>query len=299
MTLPDFLKFEPFNRLRRLMNAPLPAKFASGYVINHLTHDDLDRALEDIEGVTVDDITDVHVLPDGTLAYRERRVLLYIRDKRAFREHDPREKLPKFHIANCRMLEEMRENGRFERYVISTRINGEFKMDFIYEFGAREEIHELKVCKLCLVHLEYKGYSNHRSDKRIYDTFALHEYFVEYPKNQVITLPLHTDDTAPLNEYGGGFPKASQRYRAKIEWRCQKCGIDLSHPSHHKYLHTHHLNGQKYDDRTENYKALCVHCHAQEPMHAHLKNSPDWRQFMRIYSRLRLSVPQERHTPSR
>ena len=59
MTLPDFLKFEPFNRLRRLMNAPLPAKFASGYVINHLTHDDLDRALEDIEGVTVDEVVSV------------------------------------------------------------------------------------------------------------------------------------------------------------------------------------------------------------------------------------------------
>jgi hypothetical protein len=82
--LPDFLQFEPLNRLRRLMDAPLPENFSSGYVINRLTHDDLDRALEGIEGVTVDDISQVRPLPDGTLAYRDRRILLYIRDKRAF-----------------------------------------------------------------------------------------------------------------------------------------------------------------------------------------------------------------------
>jgi hypothetical protein len=294
MSLPEFLEFEPLNRLRRLMNASLPTEFSSGYVINHLTHDDLDRALEDIEGVTVDDISDVHVLPDGTLAYRDRRVLLYIRDKRAFREHDPREKLPKFHVANCKMLEEMRENGRFERYVISTRTNGRFKMNFIYEFGTRGEIHELNVCKLCLAQLQYKGYRDHRNDKRIYDTFALHEYFAAYPKNQIVALPVHTDDTAPLNEYRNSFPQASQRYRAEIGWRCQNCGIDLSKPSHHKYLHTHHLNGQKYDDRAGNYKALCIRCHAEEPMHAHLRYSPDYQDFMRIYLRVRLSALRER-----
>src|SRR6266481_242261 len=120
MMLPDFIEFEPFNRLRRLMNAPLPNEFSSGYTINRLTQDDLDRALEGIEGVTVDDISDVTVLPDGTLSYQNRRVLLYIRDKWAF----PGQRLPKFHLANCKKLEEMRAHGRLERYVISTRSDG-------------------------------------------------------------------------------------------------------------------------------------------------------------------------------
>src|SRR5271166_3817585 len=101
MTLPDFIEFEPFNRLRRLMNAPLPENFLSVYAINRLTQDDLDKALEGIEGVTVDDISDVKLLSDGTLAYKNRRVLLYIRDRRAFREYDPRDNLPKFHVTNC------------------------------------------------------------------------------------------------------------------------------------------------------------------------------------------------------
>src|SRR5713101_1064258 len=107
MMLPDFIEFEPFNRLRRLMNASLPENFSSGYVVNRLTHEDLDRALEEIEGVTVDDISDVKPLPDGTLAYKERRVLLYIRDKSSYGDHDPRQLLPSFHVSNCRTIRRM------------------------------------------------------------------------------------------------------------------------------------------------------------------------------------------------
>jgi hypothetical protein len=125
-----------------------------------------------------------------------------------------------------------------------------------------------------------------RHDKEIYNTFALEEYFTAYPKNQITALPLHTDDTAPLNEYGNGFREASHRYRAENGWRCENCRIDLSHPSYHKYVHTHHINAQRYDDRRDNHKALCIHCHAEEPMHSHIKNSPDYQEFMRIYFHL-------------
>jgi hypothetical protein len=285
MTLPDFFEFEPFNRLRRLMNAPLPPGFSSGVTAKHLTHNDLDKALERLEGLTVDDISDVKPLSDGTLAYKDRRVLLYIRDRRPF------DNLPKFHIANCRTLEGMRETGRFEKYVVSTRTDGKFKMNFIYDFGKiNSTICELKVCINCLIELSYKGYkrAGNKDRTEIYKNFRLDEYFTIYPKNQISTLPIYTNDTAPVNAYAAGFREASTRYRSENGWRCENkaCGVDLRDLSHQKYLHTHHINAQKYDDRTENYKALCIRCHAEEPMHAHLKNSPHYKEFMKIYSRL-------------
>src|SRR6516165_1768796 len=194
----------------------------------------------------------------------------------------------KFHVANCSTLDQMRQQGRFARYVISTRIDGKFKMNFIDRSGTQSSICELKICILCLTHLRYKGYKQgtRRRDKEIYNGFTLQEYFAPYPKNQITTLPLHTDDTAPVNEYGHGFRERSHRYRAENGWRCQRCGIDLSHPPHRKYLHTHHLNAQKDDDRRENHRALCIRCHAEEPMHKHLKNSPDHGEFMKIYALL-------------
>jgi len=288
MTLPDFLEFEPLNQLRRLMNAPLLQNFTPEHTMKPLTYADLDKALEGIEGVTVDDIDDVKVLPDGTLAYENRRVLLYIRDKSNYHEQDPRDLLPSFHVSNCRTLKRMREGGHYERYVITQRTDGRFKMNFLCGYGKQQsEIHELKVCRDCLGFLSYNGY-RHTDPKRhaIHSAFSLSEYFTLYLKNFVPFLPLHTDDTAPINEYGEGFREASQRYRAENGWTCQNCLINLSHPSYHKYLHTHHINAQKNDDRIENHKALCIRCHAEEPMHAHLRNSPDYWAFVKIYAHL-------------
>jgi hypothetical protein len=290
MTLPDFIEFEPFNRLRRLMNASLPEGCSSGYVINHLTHDDLDKALEGIEGVTVGDISDVDVLPDGTLAYKGRRVLLYIRDKASYRDHDPRQLLPSFHVSNCRTLKRMREEGRYERYVVTQRTDGRFKMNFHYGYGkVKSEVYELRVCRDCLGFLSYKGYSP--ADYKRHQThsaFSLSEYFILYPKSLVHALPPHIDDTAPLNDYTTGFREASIRYRSEHGWTCEnaKCGVDLSGAAHRRYLHTHHVNAQKNDDRSENHKALCIRCHAEQPMHAHLRNSRAYREFIKIYPRL-------------
>jgi hypothetical protein len=146
VTLPDFIEFEPLNRLRQLMKAPLPDQFSSRYEMKRLTQDDLDRALEGVEGLTIHDIKDVKVLSDGTLVYEDRRVLLYIRDRRASREYDPLDNLPKFHVANCRTLKEMREHGQFEKYVISRRTDGKFKMNFIYEFGKADSAEGLCLC---------------------------------------------------------------------------------------------------------------------------------------------------------
>lgn len=183
------------------------------------------------------------------------------------------------------MLAIMRQQGRFERYVISTRSDGKFKMNFIDGFGTQSSVCELKICKLCLRDLRYKGYGEEtrRRDKDIYKAFSLVDYFAAYPKNQITSLPQHTDDTAPLNAYASGFREASHWYRSENGWRCENCQIDLSHPTHRKYLHTHHVNAQKYDDRRENHKALCIRCHADEPIHEHLRNSPDYKEFIRIY----------------
>jgi ribosomal protein L40E len=161
-------------------------------------------------------------------------------------------------------------------------------MNFLYGDGkAESEICELKVCRECLGFLAYKGY--HPTDHKrhqIHSSFTLNEFFTVYSKSLISALPLHTDDFAPLNHYAVDFDETSRRYRAENGWICDKCRVDLGQPSHHKYLHTHHLNGQKYDDRRENHKALCIRCHAEEPMHAHLKNSLDYTEFMKIYFRL-------------
>jgi len=47
-----------------------------------------------------------------------------------------------------------------------------------------------------------------------------------------------------------------------------------------KYLHVHHRNGQKNDNRDSNLAVMCVACHAEQPMRGHMKFTPDYKAFI-------------------
>jgi hypothetical protein len=48
------------------------------------------------------------------------------------------------------------------------------------------------------------------------------------------------------------------------------------------YLHTHHIDGNKANNHPNNFKALCIACHSEQPGFGHqrLKHSPDYRVFI-------------------
>jgi hypothetical protein len=91
-------------------------------------------------------------------------------------------------------------------------------------------------------------------------------------------------NVAPINTYPADFPRISTQVRAAAAWRCQEgaCKYDCSSPSLRQYLHVHHLNGNRADSGARNLKAVCVECHAKQPMHSHVRNTPQYQAFMRI-----------------
>ncbi len=93
MKLPDFIKFEPLNFLRRQMGlgenefTPLTITVRP----SELTSSELEL-LSSGEGIEVS-FEDLTILHDGTLAYKDSRVLLYIRDVHVHgdrRNYEPR-----------------------------------------------------------------------------------------------------------------------------------------------------------------------------------------------------------------
>lgn len=72
-------------------------------------------------GITVES-DDVKVALNGTLEYQGRKVVLYIRDVKGH--------LPKYHVVNCRTLKDMRSIGKYKRYVVTRRTDGEFILNF-------------------------------------------------------------------------------------------------------------------------------------------------------------------------
>ena len=50
----------------------------------------------------------------------------------------------------------------------------------------------------------------------------------------------------------------SREYKAHSNWMCEECGLDCNLTKY--YLHTHHINNNRYNNSYNNLKALCRSC---------------------------------------
>jgi len=232
--------------------------------------EDIRRELEEGVDVSLEDLE----LRGGLLTLKGQQVLLYIKDHR-FRDDvltDP-ERGNRFHVADCRTLQEMRAKNRFQRYVATERRSGKFKIDckdindHVYETEST-----LLVCKNCLTLLDYNNYSLNRS--AVWDAFDLDEFFGMYATFFPYR-PTRMDEIAIPEQYVKDWSPLSRYVRENQNWTCEKCGITLDGAAERKWLHTHHKNGRPSDNRMANLEALCIECHAGSHPKGWIKVPPE------------------------
>lgn len=283
MRLPDFSTHVGLNRLRQQMRAEL-ISWRPGL---HWENIDVTLVTTGIE-IPPDEI---EYAPDGTLEYKGRKVVVYIRDQYRSRDSDP-EDLYRFHVADCTTLRTMKQQNRYARYVAASRRDGRFKVNLLGGFGnaPREERAEnierrLYICKHCLERLNYRAYRRRPRFERdnIWRTFLLTEYFEKYD-SEISDVPEHTEISDPPNEYAPDQNQISRDYRARAGWTCQACFINLRERP--EFLDVHHRNGRRNDNTDENLVALCVSCHTEEPQHQHMESMPRYRKFQQWINEL-------------
>lgn len=285
MKLPNFFEADDLIRLKRAMGLP-PNKLGNlrNFQIRRTGPSSEEIRQLAAEGLEVEK-KDVVALPDGTLSFKDRRVLLYIRD---ISQYGGNYSDPRFHISDCATLRQMRENLRFGRFVIASRDDGLFQLHYI-DSGRRTD-KRLAVCQNCLDRLNYKEFQLGRppdTRRAMVQEFSITEFFGTYPKTLHHAMPIHTDLTAPTNDYTRDFQCISRAYRQKRNWICEACGISLSRNEMRRYLQVHHINGLKNDNNDENLKAVCVHCHALEPLHGHVTAMRQFREFEATWQKWR------------
>nr|DAI94768.1 MAG TPA: NinG recombination protein [Caudoviricetes sp.] len=93
-----------------------------------------------------------------------------------------------------------------------------------------------------------------------------------YPQMTVadfIELLKNVDDAEPEENvevdifgYTKDWEQISKTYRETHDYTCENCGIHITDPFDQQYIHTHHRNARKTDNRTSNLQCLCIRCHA-------------------------------------
>jgi hypothetical protein len=220
----------------------------------------IDVSLEDLES------------EEGLLSVRGRQVILFIPDHSFKIESamDDPGRGNKFHIADCKTLETMRERKRFERYKVTNNLSGKFPI-YGKADGSGADMSadvELNVCKNCLNMLNYHGAKNGTVADRneVVEGFKIEEFFSTYSSVFKI-LPRELIEQAKKG-YSRDWKEISLRRRSEAGYICQGCNVNLE--SKKSLLHVHHINGEKSDNSSVNLVVLCADCHRKEPYHGHM-----------------------------
>ena len=266
MRIIDFKNFKPMESLLKKMDAKINHDYTCEYEWDHLSEQELE--LLNTKGIVLD-IAQLEkcIQADGSFEWKGQKVLVYIKEQ--WIKSDTIGDDYKYHIANCRTQINMRQQGRINRYVISTRNDGIFEVT-LKNGRNRSLVAEnvelpMNVCKNCLTRMLMSHPSKYNFFN--YYKFDLGIFLKEY-NTKLKYLPKYNNKSVPKDEYPKNWNEISKAFRQRRNWTCEECGLDCK--DNKSFLHCHH-KGPKYDNNSEKLQVLCKSCHRKKPGHQNMK----------------------------
>ena len=186
------------------------------------------------------------------------------------------EALHKYHFTKCTTLDTMFNNDRRNRYYMAQRIDGTFSYSFIKENKViyENKNQKLNVCRNCLTVLA--ELANKRYSVQGFKPIYVFDTNVVPPSNGGFDLEC---DAVP-NIYAKDWQKIAQKAKEQVDYKCEKCGVDLKQDK--QYLHCHHIDANRANNLSSNLQVLCIKHHAEQHQHQHIRQTEEYRKFFRL-----------------
>ena len=157
--------------------------------------------------------------------------------------NDSPAKFPKFHVLKCSTINSFIESGRFnQRYEWS---NSDVNNLIDKQTRTKYNDQKLVICGNCK-----RNYLD-----EIDNTVDFHDTL---DKGKLEENNFEVD----IFGYVRGKEKISRDYRNSKDYACEKCSITPKSNMHKRWWHTHHVDGDKTNNKIGNLKCLCIVCHS-------------------------------------
>lgn len=155
---------------------------------------------------------------------------------------------PRFHICRCKTLDDFISRGIFNDQYRKTN-QDRVKVVNLDNNNCNEEISELPLCRNCLAKI--RTYGNVNSTQ-----------FVEILKQLYGNIEQDLVQT-DIFGYTRDWEFISRAYREAHDYTCEECGLRIDSPFDRQYMHVHHIDADKTNNKEDNLRCLCLRCHSQ------------------------------------